>query len=129
MILLNFAHPITDEQRAQIAARTRATIERVIVVPTQIDNAAQLVPQVVALADACDLSPHEWQTLDLLVNPPGFAPVAVALIAEIHGRRGTFPKLVHIRPAATGTGFEVAEIIDLRAIREVARTQRWMTQE
>jgi hypothetical protein len=131
LLLLNFSHPITDEQNMQIEARLGASIERVVSVPTAIDHDSQFTPQVVALADACDLSPDEWQTLDLLINPPGFAPVAIALIAEIHGRRGAFPAIVRIRPVESlvGTRFEVAEIINVQSIRDGARARRWIKQE
>ena len=127
MIILNFAHPHTDEQRAQVEALTGQAIARVVAVPTQIDNAAPLPPQVTALVAACGLDAHEWQTLDLVVNPPGLAPVAVALVAEIHGRRGGFPALIRVRPVASavGTRFEVAEVVNVQAIREAARVRRW----
>lgn len=127
MIVLNFAHPITEAQRAQIEALTGLGIERVVDVPTQIDNSVSLAPQIVALTDACDLPADAWQTAALLVNLPGLAPAAIALVAEIHGRRGSFPAIIRLRsmPAALGTQYDVAEIVNVQAVREAARMRRW----
>jgi hypothetical protein len=131
MILLNFAHPITPDQQAQLEALAGVPVMRIMDVPTHIDHAVPLGPQVVELADSCGLSPHEWQTLPMVINPPGFAPIAVALIAEVHGRRGAFVPILRLRPvvSAPGTHFEVTEIVNVQALREVARTRRWTTEE
>ena len=126
MIVLNFAHPITEEQRAQIEALTGQTIERVVDIPSQIDVQHPLAPQVVAMADAAGLSPAEWQTLPILVNPPSLNFSAVALLAELHGRMGYFPPIVRLRPVqgSVPPRFEVAEIVDLQGMRERARAWR-----
>jgi len=126
MILLNFAHPLTPEQIAQIEALSYQKIERVVEVHTQIDPQQPLVPQVVALADAAGLSPAEWQTLPLLINPPSLNFIAVALLAELHGRCGYFPAHLRLRPVqgSLPPRYEVAEILDLQAVRDKARTRR-----
>jgi hypothetical protein len=64
--------------------------------------------------------------LPLIINAPGLAPLALVLIAEIHGRSGHFPALVNVRPAAGSTlpSYEVAEIVNLQALRDAAREQR-----
>ena len=126
MIVLNFAHPITEEQRAQIEALAGQSIERVVDIPSQIDVQHPLAPQVVAMADAAGLSPAEWQTLPILVNPPSLNFSAVALLAELHGRMGYFPPIVRLRPVqgSVPPRFEVAEIVDLQRIRERARAWR-----
>jgi hypothetical protein len=69
---------------------------------------------------------EEWQTLPFLVNPPSFAAITAALVAEIHGRCGYFPSLIRLRPVvgATPPRFEFAEIINLQAIRDTARSRR-----
>lgn len=127
MILLNFAHPITSEQLAQIEDLAALAMEQVIDVPVQIDIATPISPQAEALADACGLTTEAWQTADLLVNPPGLASAALALVAEIHGRRGSFPALVRTRPIGSGavTRYEVAELVNLQALRDDARQRRW----
>jgi hypothetical protein len=126
MILLNFAHPLTKSQLEQIEALTGQPIERLVEINSQIDLQEPLVPQIVALADRCGLSPVEWQTLPLLVNPPALNFSAVVLTAELHGRMGYFPPCVRLRPVkdALPPRFEVAEILNLQAVREAARAAR-----
>ncbi len=131
MLILNFAHPLTAEHLAQIEALTGQKVARVIVVNSQIDTQQSLAPQIVAMADATGLSPEEWQTAPILVNPPALNFSAVALIAELHGRMGYFPPVLRMRPVVGPDGqrvvpprFEVAEIINLQAVRDEARTRR-----
>ncbi len=92
----------------------------------QFNHQESFAEQVRALVDGVGLSPQEWQTTPLLVNPPGFAPATAALLAEIHGRRGHFPALLRLRPVegSTPTRYEVAEVINLQQIRDDARLRR-----
>jgi hypothetical protein len=125
MLILNFTHPLTPDQRAQIEALAYTTVEEVRTIPVQIDQAEQLETQIIAIVDAAGLSPEEWQTRQLLINPPGFAPAAFVLLAELHGRMGHFPSLIRLRPKyGPVTGYEVAELLNLQTIREAARNRR-----
>ncbi len=126
MILLNFSHPLPPDQLARLETLTGQPIERVIDIKTQVDTLADLVPQVIALADACALTPAQWQTESILVLPPALNFVAVTLLAELHGRMGYFPAHVRTRPVegALPPRYEVAEIINLQAVREEARKKR-----
>lgn len=126
MILLNFSHPLTAGQLAQVQALTGQTAERVIDVPSQIDPEQPLAPQVTALADRCGLLPMEWQTLPLLVNPPALNFSAAVLLAEIHGRCGYFPAVLRLRPVkgSLPMRYEAAEVLNLQAVREKARQKR-----
>ncbi len=127
MLILNFTHPLTSDQRAQIEALAHTSIEEVRTIPVQIDQAEPLESQITAIADAAGLSSEEWQTRSLLINPPGYAPAAFVLLAELHGRIGHFPSLIRLRPlpGSTPTIYEVAELINLQAIREEARRRRY----
>jgi len=126
MLILNFSHPLTSEQVAALEALTGQPAAPIIHVDTQFDHLQAFIPQVEALADACGLSPAEWQTTPLLVVPPALSPIAVALLAELHGRMGYFPSCVRLRPVASAVPprFEVAEILPLNAVREAARGRR-----
>jgi hypothetical protein len=126
MLILNFTHPLTPEQRAQIEALAHTSIEEVRTIPVQIDQDKPLEPQITAIVDAVGLSSEEWQTRPFLINPPGYAPAAFVLLAELHGRIGHFPSLIRLRPlpGSTPTTYEVAELINLQAIREEARRRR-----
>jgi len=125
ILILNFSHPFTGTQREQLASKLGMQAE-IRTVPVQIDNQYSLVEQIAKIANAVNLSSEEGQTRPLAVNPPGYAPAAVALLAEIHGRIGHFPTQVRIRPVvdSTPTAYEVAELLNLQAIREKARLQR-----
>ncbi len=125
MLILNFTHPLTPEQQAQIEALAQTSIEEVRTIPVQIDQAEPLEAQIIAIVEAAGLSPEEWQTRQLLINPPGFAPAAFVLLAELHGRMGHFPSLIRLRPKpGPVTSYEVAELLNLQTIREAARKRR-----
>jgi hypothetical protein len=125
MLILNFTHPLTPEQRTQIEALAHTSIEEVRTIPVQIDQAEPLEAQIIAIVDVAGLSSEEWQIRQLLINPPGFAPAAFVLLAELHGRMGHFPSLIRLRPKpGPVTSYEVAEILNLQTIREEARKRR-----
>ena len=126
MILLNFSHPITDAQRQQIEALTDARIERIISAMPQFDAQQPFELQLAALLDQIDLSPAQWQVEPILVVMPSLNFIAAMLLAELHGRMGYFPPVVRTRPVAgvIPRRYEVAEIIDLQALREQARRKR-----
>ena len=125
MLILNFTHPLTDEHKAQIEALAGTTIDEVRTIPVQIDQSKPLIPQVSTIVDAAQLSSQEWQTRALLVNPPGYAPAAFVLLAELHGRIGHFPSLIRLRPkSGPVTAYEVAELLNLQSVRADARTRR-----
>lgn len=127
MLLLNFAHPLTPEQLAQLQALLDDASVEVRQVPAHFDAAQPYVPQILALAAACHLSPDEWQSMPILIVPPALNFIAVALLAELHGRMGYFPAVVrlHSLPGSTPPRYEVAEILHLQAIRDKARATRF----
>jgi len=73
-----------------------------------------------------DLSPDEWQTASLLVNPPSLNFITALVLAEIHGRTGYFPPIVRLRPVkdALPPKYEVAEVLNLQKVRDEARSER-----
>ena len=114
MLLLNFAHPLTDEQLAQ-ASNLLDAVLTVQTIPTHVDRQRPLAEVAHEMVNAVEISPDDWQTLPIIINPPGLASLALALIANIHGRAGYFVPMLNIRPEADTTPqrFEVAEIINL----------------
>jgi transposase len=126
MILLNFSHPITGPQRGQIEALAGQSIARELAALPQFDEQQPFGPQVQALLDEIDLLPAQWQGEPILVVLPSLNFIAAALLAELHGRMGYFPPAVRTKPVAgvVPRQFEVAEILDLQAIREAARKSR-----
>ncbi|SRR6266852_3702460 len=125
MLVLNFSHPFTDEQREQIMALAHTPIDEIRTIPVQIDQEKPLEPQIIKTVDAVKLSSEEWQTRPLLINPPGYPPAAFVLLAELHGRIGQFPSLVRLRPKHEAvTTYEVAELLNLQTVRDAARTRR-----
>lgn len=125
MLLLNYAHPLTDTQRLQLRALLGQEVA-VRDIPVQADRQRPIRDVARDLADAAALTPAQWQELPLLINPPGLAPLAVALIAEVHGRSGHFPAVLNIRPSTSAPAptYEVAEVVNLQDVRDQARLLR-----
>ncbi|MCS6964413.1 MAG: CRISPR-associated protein Csx15 [Bellilinea sp.] len=126
MVLVNFAHPLTEEQLHQLEALTGRKVERVIAIDAQIDPQEPLAQQVVRMVDQVGFTAKEWQTLPLLIVLPSLNYSAGVLLAELHGRMGYFPSIVRLRPVAgvIPPRFEVAEVINLQAVRDAARARR-----
>jgi hypothetical protein len=126
VILLNFSHPLTPAQQAQIETLTGAPVGRVVDLIPQFDEQQPFVPQVAALLDQIDLTPAAWQGEPILAVLPSLNFIAALLLAELHGRMGYFPPVVRTRPVAgvVPRRYEVAELLDLQAVREAARRRR-----
>lgn len=126
MILLNLSHPLTLDQQRTIETLAGQEISILIERLAQFDTAAPFAEQATALVDSLDLSPAEWQQSPLLVLLPSLNFGAAAVLAELHGRCGYFPPVVRLRPVPNSLPprYEVAEIINLQAMRDAARRRR-----
>ncbi|MCL4298488.1 MAG: hypothetical protein KJ077_22315 [Anaerolineae bacterium] len=126
MILLNFSHPLTEVQRQQIEQLAGQPITRLIERMAQFDLERPFAGQATALVDSLGLAPVEWQQEALLLVPPSLNFGAAVVLAELHGRCGYFPPVVRTRPAAETLPprYEVAEVVNLQAIRDAARKKR-----
>lgn len=126
MTLINFSHPITEEQKTQIEAAIGQPVQHILHVPAQFDHNAPFDQQAVALVDSVGLWKSEWQTTPIIVSLPSLAVIAAATLAELHGRMGYFPAILRLRPVPNSVPpkFEVAEIINLQAVRDAARSKR-----
>jgi hypothetical protein len=127
MILLNYSHPLTPQQTARAEALTGQPIDRVINLAVQFDNNAPFLPQLDALMAALPLSPGELQTAAILVNPPSLNFITALLLAALHGRMGYFPPILRLHPVADSLPprYEVAEVLNLQALRDAARKTRY----
>jgi len=126
MQIINFAHPLTRDQLAGIQALANIKIAGVIEVGSQIDLNKAIEPQIEAMLDQINLTPQEWQTKPILINLPSLNFSTAALLAQLHGRVGYFPSILRLKPDTGGLAprFEVAEILNLQAMRERARGKR-----
>jgi len=130
MILLNFSHPITEEQHKQIKRAIDADITDrpldILKVECQMGVNADFAEQVVSLVDACKLSPHEWQTKRILVNLPALSTAATLMLAELHGRCGYYPPVIRLKQkdGVIPPRYVLAEIMDVNGQRQNARKRR-----
>jgi hypothetical protein len=126
MRIINFSHPLTEENLTQIEQLLGTAVSEVVEVPSQIDPERPLEAQIEAWLDGLGLTPRQWQTEPLLFNLPALSCSAAVLIAQLHGRMGYFPAVVRLRGETQGSRprFVVAEILNLQAIRERARIKR-----
>ncbi|AOQ22945.1 hypothetical protein MTAT_24190 [Moorella thermoacetica] len=124
--IINFAHPLTRVNLEEVARLAGHKVERVIEVPSQIDPQKPLEPQIEAWLEGLGFTAQEWQTRPLLVNLPSLSYSAAVLLAQLHGRTGYFPAILRLRQVRDSlpVRFEVAEILNLQAIRERARRRR-----
>ncbi|MBI4771447.1 MAG: putative DNA binding domain-containing protein [Chloroflexi bacterium] len=128
LMVLNFHQPFTLPQREQLERVTQSRVIEIIEPaggPLRLDESRSFVLQARELLDAAGLTPEEWRTLPLVVNLPGFAPLAALLVAQLQGRMSRLPHVLRMRPSgADRTIFEVAEVIELQRARDEA--QQWV---
>jgi len=127
MILLNFSHPLTPDQLSQIEALTGQQIDPLINLAVQFDNNQDFLPQLAELVGRIPMDAAALQTAAVLVNPPSLNFITALLLAELHGRMGYFPPIVRLRPIPESLPprYEVAEILNLQAVRDNARKTRY----
>ena len=126
MIILNFSHPLTEAQLARIRELTGQEDLRVVEIKTHFDNAQPFGPQLDDLMARIPLDARALQTEPILIVPPALNFITAMLLARLHGLMGYFPPIIRIAPVAGSLPprYDVAEIIDLQAIRHAARAQR-----
>ncbi len=126
VIIINFSHPLTDEQIRKIEEILGSEIGEIRNVKVQFNNDVPFDQQVAKIIDNVGLSPEEWQTLPILIIPPSLNYIAVILQATLHGLMGYFAPIIRIKPVKNSIPlrFEVAEIINLQSLRERFRKVR-----
>ena len=125
MILLNFSHPFSSQQISQLETLVGQAVERVVELPMQLDPALPFAPQVEEFFRLVPLDGRAFQSADIVVALPSLNFAAALVLAELHSRMGHFPAVVRLR---TSSGllprYEVAEVLDLQAIRAQSRKAR-----
>jgi len=127
MILINFSHPFSPQQIAQIEVLSGQSIDQVIDIEVQFDNLKPFLSQLQDLVTNIPLDPRSLQTEPVLVNPPALNFITALLVAELHGRMGYFPAILRVRPVPSSlpTQYEIAEILNLQDVRDSARQRRF----
>src|SRR5690242_2737285 len=93
MLMLNFTHPLTKDQHAQIEALANTSIESVRTIPVQINQDEPLEPQITAIVDAVGLSSSS--THPATRQPPSsYLPNSTAASATSHHSYAFAPWLV-----------------------------------
>ena len=121
--VLNFSHPLTAEQITAAENLIDQPIEQVINVPVHFSNDKSFEIQLRDLMAELPLSSEELQTTQVVVNPPAFNTIAVLVLADLHGRMGYFPPVLRVARVTDSLPprFDVAEVINLQAVRDRAR--------
>lgn len=126
MRIINFGHPLNGGVLQDLVQVTDAVIGEVKDVKCQVDNDQPFEDQARGLVDSVGWTSEEWQTRPFMLVPPGLAPLALCVVAEIHGRCGYFPSVVRLKPlkGQVPPQFVFGEIIVLSQVRETSRTRR-----
>jgi hypothetical protein len=128
MLLLNFGHPLRNEVLKEIETTLGQRITEQREIAFTFDHEQPFAPQARSLLEdeRIHLTPKQWQTETILVNPPTHSLIAVTLLAELEGRMGYLPAVLRLRPepGSLPTRFVFAEIINLHQVRDQSRTQR-----
>jgi hypothetical protein len=126
MILINFGHPLKGEILEEIQRVTGKSIKRIYDRPVKFDMELPFDAQAFTIVEEIGLSSLEWQTEQILVNPPSHPLMALTVIAELHGRMGYFTAVLRLKQQKDSVPpcFIFAEVLDLQAVRDQARLQR-----
>lgn len=126
MILLNFSHPLSPAQIADVERLTNQPVTELIDLPVQFENDSSFIPQLAELAERIPVEPARLQSEPTVVNLPSLNFIAALLLAELHGRMGYFPPVLRLRLVEDSLPprYEVAEVLNLQAVRDAARKQR-----
>lgn len=125
LTLLNFAHPITQYQKAELEELLKSKLTEIFI-PTQLEHSLDFDFQIKALVDSIKIDSDRFQKGNFIVNLPGFSPAAGTLIAELHGRMGHFPTIIRLKPVegSAPLKYEVAQVMNLQNIRDASRECR-----
>lgn len=121
IFLLNFGHPLSPDAVRQLTEEIGEFETRTVRV--QLDMTQPLADQIRQAVDSVGFTPEEWQTTTFAVVLPGASVAAGLVLAQIHGRSGYFPRIVHL-VSGEDRVFRLGEVIDLQSSRDSARKLR-----
>lgn len=125
MIIVNFSHSIEEHLSHIERLAGKSLSQPVIEVKTHFTEGDDYGPQVKDLIDNhVPLTKHDWDTKDIYIRLPEYAPINGVLLAYLHGLRGHFPKVIRFGRRADNA-FELKEIVDLEDIRMNGRKARF----
>ncbi|MEI7556914.1 CRISPR-associated protein Csx15 [Candidatus Chlorohelix sp.] len=127
MLLINFSHPISASQKEQIEKVIGQEIESMLAVPVHLDLEKPMAAQVDVVLENLGISLQSLQQQSVLIILPGFSPLAAYLLTVFHGILGYFPSIAILKPDLDSviTDFKLAEILNLQALRNNARSKRF----
>lgn len=121
-VLISFGHPLADAAQKAAEQLLRAPLT-VVHIPTHIGADDDVEGEARRLVDAVGFTSTEWQVRPSAIILPGHSVLAAAVLAEIHGRSGNWPRTLRLRRGADGT-YHPASILDLQHLRDDARGRR-----
>ncbi|TMJ00880.1 MAG: hypothetical protein E6G97_18265 [Alphaproteobacteria bacterium] len=102
MIILNFRHPLTAASLKAITESPHlvARDQEVKNIECQADVTAPFGPQAKAMVDQVGWSGSQWQANRFALVLPVCSSLADAILAEIDGRSGYFPRSLRLKARA-----------------------------
>lgn len=113
MKIVNFSHPITAEQEAQLRSILCGEWIEIVDIRVQISFGGSISDQAEELVNAAGLLPEDWPLV--VVRLPELSSAAAAVLAEIRKQSGVLPWIVTTRPAEATMlrKYDIWEVIDL----------------
>jgi len=121
MNIVNFGHPFSEEALSQLRKLGKEEL-KIQSIKVSIELHQDLEAQVSKLVDQISFPLDGTEPLTLV--PPGLSVISAMLMAEIHGRTGVFPRVIHlVRDNERGV-FVISQIVDLEWMRQKSRGKR-----
>ena len=117
--VINLSHPLSEVAIEQLGNPCIETVK------VQIDLDAPMAEQISTIIDEIETS-LDGSVPGLAFVLPGMSEATAYLLAELHGRMGTFPNIVPLRRDNESGIFVVADegVQSLEAVRQDARRRR-----
>lgn len=127
MIFISFSdHIREDTHKTAIEAFVGRTIEEFIHTERSFDTEKSFVPQVSEWLNSIDFEGLAVRKKPIVVFLPSLNYIAAILLAQMHGRIGSFPSILRVKSVdRSGVRvYEIAEVINLNEVRDQARGLR-----